>query len=416
MSTQQTFVIVGASLAGAKAAETLRTEGFDGRVVLVGAETVRPYERPPLSKAYLRGEVDFEKAAVHPEGFYEDHGIELITSTMATSINPAVKKVDLDSGGSLDYDQLLLTTGATPRHIGVPGAELDGVHYLRSLSSCDSLKEALAPAERLVVVGAGWIGSEVAASARQLGKEVALVESGQVPLERVLGTEVGAIFRDLHADRGVELHMGSGVQAFRGSTAAEAVELTDGSVVSGDVFVVGIGVEPSTELARVGRLQLDNGIVVDEHLATSASGIWAAGDVANAYHPVFGCRIRLEHWSAALNQGPVAAKNMLGQGVTYEKIPYFFSDQYDLGMEYNGFAARWDQIVYRGDRASGEVVVFWLDGGVPVAGMNLNVWDVAGPIADLVGARRPVDPVRLADPDVDLASLGGPSESVSKEK
>jgi 3-phenylpropionate/trans-cinnamate dioxygenase ferredoxin reductase component len=313
--------------------------------------------------------------------------------------------VDLDPGGSLDYDQLLLTTGATPRHIGVPGAELDGVHYLRSLSSCDSLREALALAERLVVVGAGWIGSEVAASARQLGKEVALVETGQVPLERVLGTEVGSMFRDLHADHGVELHMGSGVRAFHGSTAAEAVELTDGSVVSGDVFVVGIGVEPSTELARAGGLQLDNGIVVDEHLATSATGIWAAGDVANAYHPVFGTRIRLEHWSAALNQGPVAAKNMLGQGVAYEKIPYFFSDQYDLGMEYNGFAARWDQIVYRGDRASGEVVVFWLDGGVPVAGMNVNVWDVSGPIAAVVGAKRPVDPVRLADPAIDLASL-----------
>jgi 3-phenylpropionate/trans-cinnamate dioxygenase ferredoxin reductase component len=405
MPTPQTYVIAGASLAGAKAAETLRSEGFDGRVVLIGDEPVRPYERPPLSKAYLRGEVDFDSAAVHQPEYYAEHDIELLTSTTVVSIDPAAKQIQMDPGGQLAYGQLLLTTGATPRHVAIPGAELSGIHYLRSLSSCDALREALGQATRLVVVGAGWIGSEVAASARQLGKEVALIEAGGVPLERVLGTEVGTIFRDLHAENGVDLHMGVGVKEFRGSTAAEEVLLADGTTVSGDLFVVGVGVIPRTGLAEAAGIALDNGIIVDQHLASGTAGVWAAGDVANVYHPVFETQIRLEHWSAALNQGPVAAKNMLGQNVEYSKIPYFFSDQYDLGMEYNGYAPQWDQVVYRGDQASREVIIFWLKEGVPVAGMNMNVWDVSDAIAALVAAKRPVDPKRLADPDVDLSSL-----------
>lgn len=405
MAKPQTFVIAGASLAGAKAAETLRSEGFAGRVVLIGDEPVRPYERPPLSKAHLRGEVDFDDAAVHPPGFYTDHDIELLTSTTVISIDPKANEIEMDPGGLLAYDQLLLATGAISRQVTIPGSQLAGIHYLRSLSSCDGLRDALERATRLVVVGAGWIGSEVAASARQLGKEVALIEAGQVPLERVLGTEVGTMFRDLHADNGVELQLGAGVEAFRGTAAAEQVVLADGSVVSGDLFVVGVGVSPRTELAEAAGLTINNGVVVDQHLATSAPGVWAAGDVANAYHPVFDARIRLEHWSAALHQGPVAAKNMLGQDVEYRKIPYFFSDQYDLGMEYNGFAAHWDQVVYRGDPDNREVIVFWLEAGVPVAGMNVNVWDVSEPIAALVAAKRQVDPARLGDPDIDLASL-----------
>jgi 3-phenylpropionate/trans-cinnamate dioxygenase ferredoxin reductase subunit len=407
MATRQTFVIVGASLAGAKAAQTLREEGFDGRVVLVGEESVRPYERPPLSKAYLRGEVGFDDAAVHTEGFYAEHEIELLTSTTAMSIDPTAKHVDLDPGGRLSYDELLVTTGATPRRVAVPGADLDGIHYLRSVANCDALRDAIARTTKLVVVGAGWIGCEVAASARQLGKEVALIEGAQVPLLRVLGPEVGAMFRDLHADHGVELHMGVGVEAFGGEAVAEEVVLADGSSVAGDVFVVGVGVSPRTELAEGTGLTVDNGIVVDEHLATSVPGIWAAGDVANAYHPVFGTRIRLEHWSAALNQGPVAARNMLGGHVAYEKVPYFYSDQYDLGMEYNGFAATWDQVVYRGDTAKREVIVFWLDQGRVVAGMNVNVWDVSDQIASLVRSKRSVDPRQLADLSVSLESLAG---------
>jgi 3-phenylpropionate/trans-cinnamate dioxygenase ferredoxin reductase component len=407
MEDGRTFVIVGASLAGAKAAQTLRDEGFSGRVVLVGEEPVRPYERPPLSKAYLRGEVGFDAAAVHPEGFYTEHDIELLTSTTVTSIDPAAGQVHLDSGTSLDYDQLLLTTGASVRRTAVTGSELDGIHYLRSLASCDILRAGLARATKVVVVGAGWIGCEVAASARTLGHEVALIEAAEVPLQRVLGTEVGAMFRDLHAAHGVELHMGAGLSAFRGDKAVEEVVLTDGSSVSGDLFVVGVGVTPRTELAEKAGLTLDNGVVTDEHLATSVPGIWAAGDVANAFHPLFGTLVRLEHWSAALNQGPVAAKNMLGQNVSYRKVPYFFSDQYDLGMEYSGYAPTWDRIVYRGDREKFEVIVFWLDQGRVVAGMNVNVWDVNDAIAALVASARVIDPTVLADPSVDLASLAG---------
>jgi len=405
MSTPQTFVIAGASLAGAKAAETLRAEGFEGRVVLVGEEPVRPYERPPLSKAYLRGEVGFDEAAVHTEGFYESANIELLTSTTVRRLDPVGKSVTLDPGGDLAYDGLLLSTGATPRTLSVPGADLAGIHYLRSLSSCDTLRAALAEASRLVVVGGGWIGSEVAASARQMGTEVALVEAASVPLERVLGTEVGAMFRDLHSDHGVELHLGVGVEGFRGRGSAEEVVLADGTAVAGDLFVVGVGVTPCTELVRDVGVKLDNGIVVDEYLSSEVPGIWAAGDVANAFHPVFDAHIRLEHWSAALNQGPAAAKNMLGQRVAYRKVPYFFSDQYDLGMEYSGFATRWDNVVYRGSKEDREVIVFWLDQGRVVAGMNVNVWDVAGDIAALVEAKKLVDPERLADVSVALGAL-----------
>ncbi len=405
MSTSQTFVIAGASLAGAKAAETLRAEGFEGRVVLVGEEPVRPYERPPLSKAYLRGEVGFDEAAVHAEGFYESANIELLTSTTVRRLDPVGKRVTLDPGGDIAYDGLLLSTGATPRTLSVPGANLAGIHYLRSLSSCDTLRAALGRASRLVVVGGGWIGSEVAASARQMGTEVALVETASVPLERVLGTEVGAMFRDLHSDHGVELHLGVGVEGFRGQGSAEEVVLADGTAVAGDLFVVGVGVTPRTELVQDVGVKLDNGIVVDEYLSTEVPGIWAAGDVANAFHPLFGVHIRLEHWSAALNQGPAAAQNMLGHRVRYQKVPYFFSDQYDLGMEYSGYATHWDNVVYRGGKEDREVIVFWLDQGRVVAGMNVNVWDVAGDIAALVGAKKPVDPERLADVSVEFSVL-----------
>jgi 3-phenylpropionate/trans-cinnamate dioxygenase ferredoxin reductase subunit len=407
MTDNQTFVIVGASLAGAKAAETLRGEGFDGRIVLVGDEPVRPYERPPLSKGYLRGELGFDDAAVHSEEFYGDQSIELLTSTTVTGIDPTKKVVTLDPGGTLSYDQLLLSTGATPRTLSIPGSGLAGIHYLRSIESCDRLRVAIDRADRVVVVGGGWIGSEVAASARQLGKDVAMIEAARVPLERVLGAEVGAIFKELHTEHGVELHLGVGVEAFRGSHSVEEVVLADGTAVPGDLFVVGVGVTPRTDLAQAAGLELDNGVLVDEHLASSVPGIWAAGDVANAFHPAFGARVRLEHWSAALNQGPVAAKNMLGQKTPYTKIPYFFSDQYDLGMEYSGYATNWDTLVIRGDRGRREFIAFWLAQGRVLAGMNVNVWDVSDQIASLVASKRVIDRVQLEDPNVALSSLTG---------
>jgi 3-phenylpropionate/trans-cinnamate dioxygenase ferredoxin reductase subunit len=403
-----TFVIVGASLAGAKAAETLRQEGFEGRVVLVGEEPARPYERPPLSKNYLRGEADESAVFVHDESFYDKQAIELRAGTRASGIDASAAEVVLDDGDRLHYDALLLTTGAAPRRLSVPGAELDGVHYLRTLEDSDRLREAISAAGRVVVIGAGWIGSEVAASARQMGAEVAMVEVARLPLERIMGPEVGGIYRDLHAAHGVELHLGVGVEGLLGSSAVSGVRLADGTTVEGDLVVVGVGVAPRVELAESAGLTLDNGIVVDDRLRTSAPNIFAAGDVANAGHPFFGGRLRVEHWANALNQGPAAARNMLGADQPYDRIPYFFSDQYDLGMEYSGHAPRWDRVVFRGDTDKREFIAFWLDGeGHVLAGMNANVWDVTGPIQDLIRARRPVDVGRLTDPDVPLESLAG---------
>lgn len=409
MPASQTFLIVGASLAGAKAAETLRAEGFDGRVVLLGDEAQRPYERPPLSKEYLRGEKDFDAAAVHAVGFYDEQQIELRASTVVTGVDPGASEVTLSSGERIGYDRLLVATGATPRRLSVPGADLDGVHYLRSVTDADTLRQALTSSAQVVVIGAGWIGAEVAASARQLGATVAIVELASVPLERVLGPEVGAIYRYLHAEHGVDLHFDVGVDALLGSSAVEAVRLSDGTVLPATAVVVGVGVTPRVGLAEAAGLAVDNGIVVDEHLQTSAPGVFAAGDVANAFHPRYGTRIRLEHWSAALNQGPVAARNMLGKATVYDRTPYFFSDQYDFGMEYRGWAPSFDQVVFRGEPASRAFIAFWLHHGRVAAAMNANVWDAGDAIEALLQADRPVAPARLADPEVDLADLAASS-------
>jgi 3-phenylpropionate/trans-cinnamate dioxygenase ferredoxin reductase subunit len=405
MTDARRFIIVGASLAGAKAAQTLREEGFEGRVVLLGEESVRPYERPPLSKGYLQGEAGLDKVFVHDENYYDDHDIELRLSSPVQSLDTKNQSVVLVSGERLDYDSVLLATGATPRRLEVPGSELEGLCYLRSLDDADRLRAAIGEANRIVVIGGGWIGCEVAASARQMGVEVALVESAQLPLERVLGPELGSFYRNLHADHGVELHLGAGVASLRGAGRVEELRLVDGTTLSGDVFVVGVGVDPRVEIVEDAGLTLDNGIVTDEYLATSCPGVFAAGDVANAWHPLLNRRIRLEHWSSALNQGPVAAKNMLGALTRYERIPYFFSDQYDVGMEYSGYAIDWDEVVFRGDPTTREFIAFWLKDGRLAAGMNVNVWDVAEPIATLVAPQRPVDVIRLIDADVDLAGL-----------
>ena len=405
MTNDRTFVIVGASLAGAKAAETLRAEGFDERVVLIGAEHERPYERPPLSKDYLRGEVDRETVYVHPDGFYAEHDIELRLGRTAVSLNTAARELALDDGKRLCYDRLLLTIGAEPRRLSIPGGELDGVLYLRSVGDCDALRGRLDRGGRVVVIGAGWIGAEVAASARQRGLEVTVIDPLTVPLERVLGTEVGAVYRDIHLDHGVQMLMGTGVEAFEGGTAVERVRTTDGRELACDFVVVGVGVQPRTGLAAQAGLAVDNGILVDEHLQTRAPGVFAAGDAANAHHPFYGERIRVEHWANALHQGPIAARAMLGEPDVYDRLPYFFSDQYDVGMEYAGFARTWDRVVFRGDPATREFIAFWLIEDRVVAGMNANVWDVTHPIQRLIRDRVAVDDRRLVDPDVSLEDL-----------
>ncbi|MEZ5073587.1 MAG: FAD-dependent oxidoreductase [Solirubrobacterales bacterium] len=405
MATEQTFIIVGAGLTGAKAAEALRAEGFDGRVVLIGDEPERPYERPPLSKDYLRGEAD--RPYVHDEGFYADNRIELWTETRAAAIDAGSGEVVLDDDRRLGYDRLLIATGAEPRRLSLPGAELDGVHYLRTLADSERIGARFEPGRHFVVVGAGWIGSEIAASARQKGCEVTMIESAELPLLRVLGAEVGRIYRDLHVANGVEFLPESGVERFDGDGSVERVVTGAGKAIEATDVVVGIGVAPRTGLAEAAGLRLDNGILVDESLETSVPGIFAAGDVANAFHPFYGRHIRVEHWANALNQGPAAAGAMLGEPVRYEEIPYFFSDQYDTGMEYSGFATEWDEVVFRGDVDGRELIAFWLKDERLVAGMNLNVWDVNDAIRGLIRSRRTLAAGDLSDPGIALEELAG---------
>jgi 3-phenylpropionate/trans-cinnamate dioxygenase ferredoxin reductase subunit len=402
--TERTFVIVGASLAGAKAAESLRKEGFDGRLVLIGEEPELPYERPPLSKDYLRGESERSGAFVHPESFYAEREIELRRSTRVAAIRPQERRVELDGGEGLSFDRLLLTTGAEPRRLPVEGAGLSGIYYLRSVEDSEAIRAQLRPGARLVVVGAGWIGAEVAASAREKGVDVTMIDPVSVPLERVLGPQVGRIYADIHRDHGVDVRLGQGVEGFEGTEKVERVRTNGGGAVDCDFVVVGVGVVPRTQLAEAAGISLDNGIVVDERLETSAPGMFAAGDVANHRHPQFG-PIRVEHWANALNQGLFAGKAMLDTGERYERVPYFFSDQYDVSMEYSGYASGDDEVVFRGDPQAREFIAFWLRDERVMAGMNVGIGDVTDTIQVLVKSGAAIDRRRLTDPDQPLQEL-----------
>jgi 3-phenylpropionate/trans-cinnamate dioxygenase ferredoxin reductase subunit len=407
MAHDRTLVVVGSSVAGAKAAEGARTAGFDGRVVLIGDEHELPYERPPLSKAVLRGEAAPETARVHDEDYYKDHDIELLAGRRVTGLDARSdeRHVRLDGDEPLRFTTAVLATGAEPRRLDVLGADLDGVHHLRSLDDSRRLGDAIRRARRVAVIGAGWIGSEVAASARQMGADVVLVDPAPVPLRRVLGDEIGEVFRRLHADHGVDLRLGNGVVELRGSGTVEQVVLRDGAIEPADVVVVGIGVAPRAGLAAEAGLRVDDGVVVDERLESSVPGVFAAGDVASAWHPHYGRRLRIEHWANALNQGLAAGANAAGAGESYTRLPYFFSDQYDLGMEYVGYADPGDDVVVRGSLADREFIAFWHRDGVVAAAMNVNVWDVVEDLKAIVAAGRPVNPGRLADPAVELAAL-----------
>src|SRR6266508_801127 len=408
-----TVAIVGASLAGAKAAEGLRDNGFTGRVVLIGEETERPYERPPLSKGYLLGQQPREKAYVHEAQWYPDHDVELLLGVRATDLDPGAHTLPLDGYEPLRYDKLLLATGSRVRRLDVPGTDLAGVRYLRTMPESDALLDHLRTAANVVVIGAGWIGLETAAAARTHGATVTIVELDSAPLRAVLGDEVAGVFADLHRGHGVAFRFGTGVREFRGlGGQLRSVVLTDGIELPADLAIVGIGIQPNTELAVAAGLAVDNGVAVDAGLRTSDPDIYACGDVASVEHPMLGQRIRVEHWSNALNGGKAAGLALLGQPVTYDRVPYFFTDQYDLGMEYSGYVPRggYDRVVFRGDRASGEFVVFWTAQDRVLAGMNVNVWDVADEIQALVRAGyagQAVDPTRLADPKVPLTDLVG---------
>ncbi|HSL75365.1 MAG TPA: FAD-dependent oxidoreductase, partial [Candidatus Limnocylindrales bacterium] len=401
------IVIVGAGLAAARAAEALRTEGYEGSITILGDEPERPYLRPPLSKEYLRGESEREKVYVHPATFYAEQRIDLRPGTTVRTIEPAAREVVLDDDERLPFDRLLVATGARPRTLPVPGAELPGVVTLRTVADADAIHAAAMDAERIVVIGAGWIGSEVAASLRMLGRTVVLIAPDAAPLERVLGSEVGSVYRDLHLRHGVDWRPGTTVQRISGSDRVRGVETSTGERMAADLVVAGIGVQPRTELAVAAGLAVGDGIEVSATLETSVPGIFAAGDVASAWHPFYERRVRTEHWANAKFQGAAAARSMLGRTAPYDRIPYFYSDQYDLGMEYTGWAAASDRLVVRGSLADRQFIAFWVRDGRVVAGMNANTWDVAKPIERLIRSRATVEPEALADASIPIDDLAG---------
>ncbi|MCS7275580.1 MAG: FAD-dependent oxidoreductase [Dehalococcoidia bacterium] len=404
MAPRSTVVIVGANLAGGRAAEALRKEGFDGRIFLVGEEPHPPYERPPLSKEYLRGEMPREELFVQPESFWAEQEIELLMGVRAVSLDLAHKRVELSSGERLSFDKLLLATGGRVRRLEVPGADLEGIHYLRTVDDSEALARELRPGRRLAIVGAGFIGSEVAASAREKGLEVTMIEVLPLPLQKALGPEVGRIYADIHRQHGVELVLGEGVERFEGDSRLQAVVTSTGRRIECDLALVGVGIVPATELAEAAGLAVDNGIVVNEFCQTSHPDVYAAGDVANFYSPVLGRRLRVEHWHNAQNQGVAAARSML-RGEPYAEVPWFWSDQYDLNMQYVGFADAWDRVVFRGDVEARRFTAFYLRQGRLEAALAINRPRDIRAARELIQARAVLDPERLADESQDLRSL-----------
>jgi 3-phenylpropionate/trans-cinnamate dioxygenase ferredoxin reductase subunit len=389
-------VIVGGGLAGAKAAEALRERGYAGPVTVLGSEDELPYERPPLSKGYLAGDAPFDDAVVHPADWYAEHDIDLRRGVTVSAIDRDAGEVRLDDGSRLPYGALLLATGAEPRTLPIPGA--DTALTLRTHADSDAIRATFGPDKRLLVVGAGWIGLEVAAAARAAGTDVTVLEAAELPLLGVLGPEMAAVFAGLHRDHGVDLRLGVSIAEL----SARGARLADGTELEADAVVLGVGVRPRTALAEEAGLAVDNGVLVDAALRTSDPAIFAVGDIANHDHPVLGRRVRVEHWAAALNQPAAAAGALLGGDDTYTDLPYFFTDQYDLGMEYIGYATpgSYQRVVVRGDLDGREFVAFWLAGDDRIlAAMNVNVWDVVDEIKPLIADRTPVDPGKLADPN-----------------
>ena len=409
------IVIVGGGLAGATAATELRKRGFDGSIRILAAEPHPPYIRPPLSKGYLQGSEERSAAFVHPDEWYGEHGVELSTSARVESIDRVTGTVTLSSGETVPYDRLLLATGAEPRRLGIPGADARGIHYLRTLENSEELRDALADgSKRVAIVGAGWIGLEIAAAARTYGNDVVVIGREKVPLEGPLGAELGAVFQRLHESHGVRFDLGTATTAFRVDDGRVTGVIVDGQgagaeprTVDADLVIVGVGAIPSTELAEAAGLTIDNGIQVDASLHTSDERIFAAGDVANPWHPVLGAYLRNEHWANAKAGGKVAAASMMGEQAQLDAIPYFYTDQFELGMEYSGYGplTRDAQVLYRGDPASLEFIAFWIARGRVVAGMNVNVWDVNDQVQQLIRSERVVDLGRLADPSIALSEL-----------
>lgn len=399
----QTFVIVGANLCGGTAVHTLRQEGFDGRIVLVGGEDALPYERPPLSKEYLRREQSLDSLFLQPSSWYETNRVELRLGTRATAVDSGSRAVELSDGERLEYDAVLLATGGRPRKL--PGEPLERVLYLRTIGDADRIRSELEPGRHLVVVGAGFIGAEVAASARTLGLEVTCLEMLDVPLERALGREMGRLYAEIHREHGVELRTGEGVESIEQTDGGVVVRTTLGASIEGDAVVVGVGIEPNIELGESAGAKIDNGIVVDEFCRTTVGGVFAAGDIANHWHPVFGRHVRVEHFDNAIKHGAAAARNMMGRAEPYDDPHWFWSDQYDHNLQYSGYAARWDQIVVRGSTEERNFVAFYLEDGVVLAALGLNRGKDVRRAMKLIRTKAKPDPKLLRDEDVDLRTL-----------
>ncbi len=399
------FIIVGASLAGATAAATLRQDGFDGDITLIGAEPQPPYERPPLSKQYLRGEVPFETALVRPADFYEQHHIETQYGVRVTRVEPAAGTVHLDTGRSLRYDKLLIATGVRTRRLPISGLNLQGVFDLRSVADADALRLQIAPGKRAAVIGMGFIGSEVAASLRQKGVEVVGIDPSPTPLFRVLGEDVGQVMAAIHREHGVETIFNDLVLRFEGDGRLRRVVTTRGRRIDCDFAVVGVGVEPAVDFIAGSGIGTDNGILVDEYCRTTVEDVYAAGDVANHYHPVFGRRMRVEHWQNARQQGAAAARSMLGAGRPYDAVHWFWSDQYDVNLQYAGFHQEWDRMVIRGSLDERNFVAFYLNQGRIDAVVGLNRGNDVRRAMALIKSRELVDHEWLKDDDVDLRNL-----------
>jgi 3-phenylpropionate/trans-cinnamate dioxygenase ferredoxin reductase subunit len=399
-----TYVVAGAGLAGATAAATLRAEGFDGELILIGDERQAPYERPPLSKEYLRGEETFEKALVHKAPFYQDNGIDTRLGVRATRVDPLDQVVELDGTDPIRYDKLLVATGSRNRRPAIPGHDLEGVYGLRTVADSDLIRKEAVPGRKAAIVGMGFIGCEVAASLRQLGVEVAAVLRG-VPLRRVLGEEIGRVIEGIHRDNGVEMFLGDSVAAMEGDRRVERVTTKLGRSIDCDFVVVGVGAEPVTELLQGSGVEIDNGIVVDEYCRTNVEGVYAAGDVANHYHPVFERHIRVEHFDNAKRQGAAAARTMLGGRTPYDDIPWFWSDQYEHNLQYFGFAAEWDELVVRGSLEQRDFAAFYLQSGRLVASAGIDRGRDLRRSAALIKARASVAASELSNDQLDLRSL-----------
>jgi len=400
-----TIAIVGASLAGSSAAATLREEGFDGRVLLIGAEPQLPYDRPPLSKNYLRGTTPFEKTLLRPPEFYRERDIEMRLGSTVVKVDPEKRMLALHDGERLEFDQLLVATGGRNRRFPIPGLDLPGVYDLRTVADADRIREAMARGGRAVVVGMGFIGAEVAASMRQSGLEVVAVEPFKTPLYRALGGEIGRVVEGLHRDHGVEMILDDAVTAFEGSGKVERVITRNGRRIECNLAVFGLGIEPATELVAGTAVRVDNGIVVDDQCRTNVPGIFAAGDVANHYHPVCGRQMRVEHWQNGVKQGAAAARSMLDRGQSYDEVHWFWSDQFDANIQYAGFHAAWDRIVVRGSLPLRKFLAFYLTEGRVESVVAINQGRDMRRTLPIIKARVAVDPARLEDPAVDLRTL-----------